>query len=362
MSNHEKSLAIEPRHLCLIRLSSIGDVIHTLPIINTLRSRRPQSQITWIVNRTEYELVKAVPGIDFVVFDKSLGWRAYRSIKKRLKGRRFDVLLLMQNSLRANLLSLLVKAPLRIGFDRARAKEAHGLFINHRVRGGQHQHVMDGFFCFTERLGITAKKLVWDHCYKDGDQAFVERLLPDNKKKILLINPCSSSRRRNWLLERYARVADYAAEKHGMQVVLSGAECDGDDGRQIKRLGDYPVVNLIGQTTLPQLMALMARADVAMAPDSGPLHIANAVGTPVIGLFAASNPLRTGAYLYPQWCVNRYPQAVRQFLKRDWQELPWGARVHHDEAMKLITVDDVSAVLDRIVTGEANGSAKSAKQ
>ena len=339
-----------PQHVCLLRLSSIGDVINSLPIINTIHSRWPQTRITWIINQQEYELVKTIPAVHFIVFNKALGWRAYWRIKKQLASARFDVLLLMQNSLRANGLSFFIRAAVRIGFDRQRAKEGHSLFINQRVRAAARQHVLDGFFCFTERLGITEKKLVWDHCYDENDQAYIEHKLHHDKKKLLVINPCASCKRRNWLIQSYAQVADYAAEKHAMQIVLSGGT-HGDDyhyGQGIEKLCRHPINNLIGRTSLPQLMALMARADLAIAPDSGPLHIANAVNTPVIGLFAASNPLRTGAYLYQQWCVNRYPQAVQQFLRRDWQTVPWGTRVTNDKAMSLITSAEVIAKVDQV--------------
>lgn len=348
----KKITAAAPQRLCLVRLSSIGDVVHVLPIINTLRSRWPQTHITWVINQTEYDLVKAVPGIHFAVFKKNAGMRAYWQIKKRLSDQRFDVLLLMQNSLRANLLPLFIKARWRVGFDRRRSKEGHSLFINHRVQAAERQHVLDGFFCFTESLGLTEKKLVWDRCYNERDQACIEQRLANGTKKILLISPCSSSERRNWLVHRYAKAADYAIEKHAMQVVLSGANraVDHRYGQQIERGCRHPINNLIGQTTLPQLMALMARADLAIAPDSGPLHMANAVNTPVIGLFAASNPLRTGAYLYPQWCINRYPQAVQKFLHRDWQAVPWGTRVHNKQAMSLITDDEVIAMIDRVAS------------
>ena len=338
-----------PKRLCLIRLSSIGDVVHTLAIINTIRSQWPQTRLSWLINQTEYDLVKGLPGIHFIVFQKNLGWRAYWQVRKQLAGRHFDLTLLMQNSLRANLLPLFIKSSVCLGFDYPRSKEAHSLFINCRVKAAERQHVLDGFFCFTERLGITEKKLVWDRCHSEEDQAYIERCLGGGGKKVLVINPCSSSRQRDWLIERYAKTADYAAQRHNMHVVLSGARRDYRCGLAIEHSCRQPINNLIGRTTLPKLMALMARAEVAIAPDSGPLHIANAVNTPVIGLFAASNPLRTGAYLQPQWCVNRYPQAVRQFLRRDWKTLPWGTRVRDKRAMGLISSDEVIARLDQIM-------------
>ena len=117
--------ATPPKSVCLVRLSAIGDVTHVLPILNTIKSHWPQTNITWIVGKTEHALVGGLPGVDWVVFDKSLHLRAYGDAKRQLRGRAFDLMLLMQLSLRANLIPLLAAScPWRLGFDRARARPA----------------------------------------------------------------------------------------------------------------------------------------------------------------------------------------------------------------------------------------------
>ncbi|MGB7397074.1 MAG: glycosyltransferase family 9 protein, partial [Candidatus Macondimonas sp.] len=119
-----------PENLCLLRLSALGDVTHLLPIIHTLRRHWPQTRLTWVIGKLEARLVGDLPGVEFIVFDKGAGWRGYRDLHRQLTGRRFDQALIMQVALRANLASLAIRAPLRIGFDRARAKDGHRLFIN----------------------------------------------------------------------------------------------------------------------------------------------------------------------------------------------------------------------------------------
>jgi len=104
--------------------------------------------------------------------------------------------------------------------------------------------------------------------------------------------------------------------------------------------------NLVGQSTLPQLAALIRAADLVICPDSGPAHIATAVGTRVLGLYATSNPERTGPYLSRDLTVNRYPEALQQYLGKDVGRARWGTRVRHPEAMELITVDDVVDKID----------------
>ena len=331
-----------------MRLSAIGDITHTLPVVNTIRSHWPQTKITWIIGRTEFELVRELPAIEFITFDKSLGICAYLDLYRKLRGRRFDVLMLMQLSMRANLIPLFAKAPVRIGFDQPRSRNIHSLFINRRIKAKTRQHVLDSFFCFTEVLGIAEKHLVWDLCCSDEERRFAESVLPDTGERTLLISPCSSRTRRNWPPERYAEIADYAAETHAMRVVITGnsSEDERDYARQITAAMRTCPLDLVGQTTLRQLVALVAHADLVISPDSGPVHLATCANKPVIGLYAASNPGRTGPYLDRKWCVNRYPDAVRLYLNRDWQTIRWGTRVKKAGVMNLITVADVRAKLD----------------
>ncbi len=340
-----------PANICLVRLSAIGDVTHVLPIVNTIRSRWPQTKITWIIGKSELALVHDLPGIEFVAFDKTRGARAYFDLRRQLRRHRFDVLLLMQLSLRTNLIPLFVKAPIRIGFDRHRSKNLHGLLINRRIEARANQHVLDSFFCFTHALGITEKRLVWDLCCSEEERAFAETALPDMPgTRTLLISPCSKHTRRNWLPERYAEIADYAAETHAMRVVLTGGDnrTEHDYSRRITAAMRTRPLDLIGRTTLRQLMAVIMRADVMISPDSGPAHLATCAGTPVIGLYAATNPDRASPYLSRRWCVNRYPDASRLYLGRDWQAIPWGTKITKPGIMDLITVADVREKLDEL--------------
>ena len=340
-----------PRTICLVRLSAIGDVTHVLPVINTIRSHWPQTKITWVIGKTELELVHDLAGVEFIPFDKSRGALAYLDLRRRLRGRRFDVLMLMQLSLRAGLIPLFARAPIRIGFDRGRSRNLHGWFINRRVEAKTGQHVLDGFFCFTEALGITEKRLAWDLCCSDEERAFAASILPETGERTLLISPCSSRAYRNWPPGRYAEIADYAAEAHAMRIVLTGgaSETERRYARRIIAATRAHPIDLVGRTTLRQLVAVIERCDVVVCPDSGPAHLATCAGKPVIGLYATSNPDRTGPYLGRERCVNRYPDATRLYLGRDWQTLRWGTRVKKRSAMELVTVADVREKLDGLL-------------
>ncbi len=340
-----------PDSVCIIRLSAIGDCCNVVPVLRTLQASWPDTRITWIVGKTEASLVGDIPGVEFIVFDKKAGLSAYRGLRRTLRGRRFDLLLHMHASMRANLVSRFVRSPYRLGFDRERARDRQWLFTNHRIEPASRPHVLDGFFGFAEHCGIAGRVMRWDIPLADADRAMAADTL---RGPALLISPCSSQRLRNyrnWRVENYARVATHAARVHGLQIVLTGGNT-GLERRyaaEIAAACETPVTELVGQTSLKQLLALIERATVVLCPDSGPAHMATAAGTPVIGLYATSNPGRTGPYLSQQWVVNRYPEAVAAEFGKDIGDLRWGTRVRDPRAMDLIATDDVIATLDRLL-------------
>ena len=152
---------------------------------------------------------------------------------------------------------------------------------------------------------------------------------------------------RNWRAERYAAVADYAMERHGMTVVLSGgpSALEASVGAAIEAAAGRPLINLIGKDTLPQLVALLQRADVVLTPDSGPTHLANALGTPVIGIHACTWSKRSGPYNSLQLCVDKFAEAAQRYRNSTPEQLRWGTRIEQEGVMDLVEVDDV---LDRL--------------
>ena len=336
-----------PASLCLMRTSAIGDVTHVVPMLRTLQEQWPRTQLTWIIGKLEHKLVGDLPGVEFIVFDKHAGRAGFRAVREQLAGRRFDALLHMQVALRSNILSLSVKAPLRIGYDRARSKDLHGFFINCRIPSRKGEHVLDAMASFLEPLGLAQTRVRWDLPIPESAQAFAAQHLPDGAP-ILLVSPVSSHRLRNWRAERYATVMDHAALTLGWRVVL----CGGPSAFErefadtiLTRMQARPL-DLVGKDTLKQLLALLQRADLVLCPDSGPMHMANAVGTPVLGLHAASNPERSGPYSDRQWCVDRYDAAARKFRRKPAETLAWGTKLEYPGVMDLIEVDDVLERLD----------------
>ncbi|MEM6641279.1 MAG: glycosyltransferase family 9 protein, partial [Pseudomonadota bacterium] len=304
-ANAEPTTALR---ICLLRLSAIGDTCNVLPIVRTLQAVWPRAQLTWVIGRTEHRLLSHVEGVEFVVFDKRGGRTARRALIHELRGRRFDVLLHMHASLRANLLSRHIPAPRRIGFNGRRARDFQRFFCNEQISGHSDVHVVDGFFQFLEHLGIQDRHLTWNIPIDPVDQAFAKEQMPE---PTMLISPCSSQRWRNfrnWRAENYAQLAEHVHRAHGVRVVLTGGptELEAEYGHRIGSLANAPINNLIGNTTLPQLLALIARAHCVVCPDSGPAHMATATGTPVVGLYATSNRHRTGPFLSQKWVVDGY--------------------------------------------------------
>ncbi len=339
-----------PDKICLLRLSSIGDITHMLPIVHTLRNNWPDSHVSWIIGKHEARLVGDLNDIEFIVFDKSKGWRAYQELHHQLSGKKFAALLHMQVSMRANLASVFVNTKLRIGYDAIRAKDMHGLFVKQRIPHTAEQHVLDSFFSFLEILGLTQKNYQWDLPIPEEAFAFADKVLP-NQQPTLIISPCSSHKLRNWSAKGYAQVADHAINTHGMRIVLCGgpSQIEQEYGNAITTLMHGTPVNLIGKDTLKKFLALLKRADALLSPDSGPAHMATCVDTPVIGLFAASNVRRTGPYLSRKWCVDRYEAATRKFKHKAVSEIPWGAKLEYPGVMDLIRVEDVTQKLDALM-------------
>src|SRR5579864_4246781 len=221
------SLSEPPRSVCILRLSAIGDACHVVPVIRTLQQAWPATQLTWIIGKTEARLMNLIDGVEFITVEKRSVLAARRALHQRLRGRHFDVLLHMQLALRASLAAQCVSARVKLGFDRARARELQWLFTNARIAARTREHVLDSFFGFPAALGIDERLLRWDLRLPPEAQAYAERLVPD-RQPTLIISPCSSHPLRNWRATRYAAIAAHAVTRHGMRVILAGGPSESE--------------------------------------------------------------------------------------------------------------------------------------
>ncbi|MCF7355387.1 glycosyltransferase family 9 protein [Vibrio sp. CK2-1] len=339
-----------PESLCFLRLSAIGDVCHAVAAVQAVQRHWPETKITWIIGKVEAQLLEGVEGIEFIIFDKKGGYAGMKSVWKQLSGRRFDALVHMQLALRASLLTLGIKAKYKVGFNRQRAKEGQWLFTNKKIDDVESQHVLDSFLSFVEYLGIPKSEPKWNMPISPLNTDWVNQQIP-TQQKVLVISPAASKDERNWLTERYAQFADYAIEQ-GYQVILCGSPSEREIqlGENIRQFMSHQATNLIGQTSLNQLLAVLNRADIVLAPDSGPAHMATTQGTPVIGLYAHSNPKRTGPYLNQANTVSVYEECLLEQYGKPSSELPWGIRVKGDKLMEKVSLQSVIEQLHTVQT------------
>ncbi|MGH8259798.1 MAG: glycosyltransferase family 9 protein [Steroidobacteraceae bacterium] len=349
-----------PRGVVVVKLSAIGDVCHTLPVIRTLQRAWPQSRFTWLIGRAEAALVGGIPDIEFIVYDKRAGAAGLAAVRRALAGRAFDVLLHMQYALRASRIARLVRAPVKLGYDRERALDLQWLFTTHRIEPGRGEHVMDALFGFARRLGIAARDYRWDIPVPGEAREYAIRVIPE-AGRTLIVSPCSSHPLRNWRAEHYARAADHAARELGWRVLLCGgpSALERRMGAEIAERMREPCVNLIGQDTLIRFQATLARAAALLTPDSGPAHMATAAGIPVVGLYAATSAARSGPYFSREWCVDRFDEAARRFRGRPAAELPWRTKIERPGVMDLIepeaVIERLTALAATLRTGRTDG-------
>ncbi|MGB5247282.1 MAG: glycosyltransferase family 9 protein [Woeseia sp.] len=335
-----------------MRLSAIGDACQALAVVRAIEDTWPETHITWIIGKTEAALLADIPGVEFIIFDKSKGIAAYHDVRRKLAGRPFDAALCMHASLRANFLYPLIHTPVRIGYDKDRARDYQRLFTNRSIPATSGLHVQEAMMSFARFIGVPERPLRWDIPLTDAQLEFAAQYRRQDSP-LLLISPCSSQRARNfrnWSAENYAAAARHAVQKFGCRVVLTGgpSTLERQYAETIVGLVGGDAVSLVGQTSLKQLLALIAAADCLLCPDSGPAHMATTVATPVIGLYATSNPARTGPYRSLDLTVNAYPDAVQKYLGKSVADIRWGQRVRDPDAMSLIRLAQVNRRIDQV--------------
>ncbi len=338
------------KSICILRLSAIGDVCHAVATVQAIQKSWPECKITWVIGKVEAQLLVNLKNVEFVIFDKKAGIKGYRDLYQALRGRTFDHLLHMQVALRASLATLCISAKKKWGFDSSRAKEGQWLFTNHRVSAQKQPHVAEGFWGFAQAIGASRQnKPIWHMPISDADKEWSRQLT--GSKDYFVISPAASKAERNWLTQNYAIIAEYVASK-GLTVVLSGGPSTTELqlGNEIQQLAKVSMINLIGKTNLPQLLALLDQATLVLAPDSGPAHMASSVNTPVIGLYAHSNPMRTGPYNSKSLTVSIYSQLLEKQTGQSIETAPWGKRVKGENLMSQITIESVKEKVDLVLT------------
>ncbi len=338
-----------PDSICILRLSAIGDVCNTIATVQAIQAHWPSTKITWITGKLEAQLIGDLPNVEVIVFDKKQGLSAYTTLWKALDGRKFDALLHMQYAIRASVATLGIKATYKLGFDKTRSQDFQTLFTNVKVPSPSSVHVADGLRAFATKLGVPLSPLQWQLHYSNDDSLWAANQLPQDGKTVVIV-PGASKAYKNWTVEGYVALVHHAIEQ-GHHVILAGSpsKVEVELVEKITALLSKPVRNLVGQSTLKQMLALLDKADAVVAPDTGPAHMASAMNTPVLGLYAHHNPCRVGPYNYPQFMVSEYQQALAAEHKKPKSELNWRTRVRDESAMQRIQVEQVLKTFDKLM-------------
>jgi heptosyltransferase I len=324
----------------VLRLSALGDAVLTIPLIETLIASSRFSEVVWITTRPVVELLGPIKKCRFVVVEKTNSLASFYRNWAILRNENLETLILAQASFSAHLVSILVKTKRKIGFDVRRGKDLHRFFINESIPY-RDEHFVEAYLSFAAKLRVPPKADLsyWSSAFKHIDLDFGKKFR-FVRKFLVLVNPCPSKCERRWTLEGYRLLIKTLLECNCSPVIIGGndAEEQSFNLKVAEGLGSR-VPNLTGSLNLKNWVSLLKEADLVIAPDTGVIHLANALGTPVIGLYAVANPLLTGPFKNLQNSVNKYPEAVKMFESvkpRDFHH-----RVHDKRAMQLIKFEDV---------------------
>lgn len=339
-----------PRSICVLRLSAIGDVCNTVAAIQAIQRQWPSTQITWITGKLESQLIHDLNGVRVITFDKKQGWQGYKALWAQLNGEKFDALLHMQYALRASIATLGIKAKYKLGFDAARSQDFQRLFTNVKVPSPTKNHVLDGLLAFGDALGLSNTQPSWAIPHTLEDKAWAKDRLKIAKRSLILV-PAASKGYKNWHAKGYAEVINHA-HRLGWHVILAGspAKIEIELAAQVESLTTQSMDNLVGKSSLKQMLALLDLADMVIAPDTGPAHMANAMNTPVIGLYAHHNPQRTGPYQYLDYVVSAYEEALLAETGKTPDQVNWRTRVKDKSAMNRIQASQVISMFDKAIT------------
>jgi len=336
-----------PKEICIVMLSAIGDAVHVLPVANAMKRAWPGSRITWVIQPVPHLLVDGHPAIDeFVVFHRRRGlrgWMGFADLGHQLRGRRFDLLIGLQVYAKAGLITGMISADVKLGFDRARARDAQWLFTNQRIAPHPPQHVQDQYFEFLEHLGIDANPVIWDIRLTDEERAAQARFFGELDRPACAVVVGTSKAEKNWTPEGYARVLEGVESAHRLRPVLVGGPSAVERrlAEEVKALTGATVVDALGDD-LRRLVWILEGSTLLISPDTGPLHIARALETPVVGLYGYTNPKRSGPYgAYQDLVVDGYARYAGE---------DYPIEHAYRDGMKRITVEGVLEKVERALS------------
>lgn len=332
-------------------LTAVGDAVHVLPVVNAIKRADPQSHITWILQPGPASLIEGHPAVDEIVrFDRSRGWRAFLDVRRTLRGRRFDIVLALQDYLKAGVLTAIATAPIKLGYDRTRARDANWLFTNEHIPPHEPQHIQDEYLEFLSAMGMDSTTIEWGLGPWNGEREWQREFMKQFDRPIVSLVIGSSRTQKDWIAERWGELADALSGRFGLQPVLVGGRSPREEATEtviMQRTRHKPVSVL--NSGLRKLVSILDASALVISLDTGPLHMAVALDRPVISLLGFSNPMRTGPY-----------RASQELIINAYGNMWDGSRLatdRRDDRMQAITVADVLAKVELWKKRYADGAA-----
>ncbi len=327
-----------PESVCIVMLSAIGDAVHVLPVANALRRAWPETKISWVIQPVPKILVEGHLAVDeLIVYHRRRGinsWAGFAELGHCLRGRRFDVALALQVYFKAGLITGMLPARRKLGFDTARARDANWLFTNERIPAHAPQHVQEQYLEFVRYLGIDPEPVEWGVHFSDQEREAQARFFGELDRPACAVVVGTSKPAKNWTPEGYARVLEELEFTHGLQPILVGgpSPVEREMADRILGLTKARPLDTLGND-LRRAIYLLDGSALTVSPDTGPLHISRALETPVVGLYGHTNPKRTGPYR------RFYDLVVDGYAAFPGEEYP--VSMEYRDGMKRITTEMV---------------------
>jgi heptosyltransferase I len=315
-SEYDTEMVGRYEKILLIKPSALGDVVTALPALSALRRSFPQARISWLIRPEFAPLIEGHPHLDEIIFfDRKLYAKAWYSptaagallsLISKLRQSRFDAVLDLQGLFRTGLLAWLSGCPQRFG---PRWREMAHLFYTTAIPPRlEWVHVVDYYRKLVEAMGASDLSPQFILPEKPAAATTARAVLARegiDSDRYAVVIPGSAQVSKCWPPERFAALVDRLASEHGLAIAATGGKSESAMIEKIRRLAKHPPANLAGRTSLPELVEVLRRAKLVVSNDTGPGHIAGALGRPLVMMFSWSNPLRVGPYGRPQCIVAR---------------------------------------------------------
>ncbi|MDQ6888136.1 MAG: glycosyltransferase family 9 protein [Gemmatimonadota bacterium] len=324
----------------IVMLSAVGDVVHTLPVVTALKRQWPTAMLSWVLQPGPATLVRGHPAVDEIItFERQRGMRAFLDARRELSRREFDVVLDLQSYFKAGLITSFSRSPIKLGYDRARARDLNWMFTNRHLAPRPRQHIQEEYLEFLDALGVPRDPLTWQLGPWPKERGWQDEFFARFDRPVAALVIGSSKPQKGWPAERWARLAEILYSDYHLQPVLVGARSSDEEAteRRVTQLVPGRAASALG-SGLRRLVAILDRSALVVSIDTGPLHMAVALERPVISLMGYTNPKRVGPW-------RRFHDLLIDAYGDPGEQYPISMETRRDR-MHRIRVEDVQTKLE----------------